>query len=297
VTLTVKPRSPRTGQQRVGQRRARQVRQELGAEIAALRESSGLTMRALALAAGISPSTQAGIENGTHSPSIEVIARVANALGAGLGVRLYPGTGPRIYDHVQAAMLKALLLDLHPRWRRSLEVPLRHPTRGVIDLVLEDAVEPAIVACEAQSQLRRLEQQIRWASMKADALSLARTEARARAGARRWAGGGAGSSVDGESTAGPEGTAVGTEGAAVGTEQTLLEVSRLLLLRSTRTNRHVVMEHADLLAVAYPASHADLLAALCGTAPWPGPGLVWCGVDAAGARILDRPPRGVRLGR
>jgi transcriptional regulator with XRE-family HTH domain len=255
----VKPKAPRTGQQRQGQRRARQIRHELGAEITALRESSGLTMRALALAAGISPSTQAAIESGACSPSIEVISRIAHALGAGFGVRLYPGTGPRVYDHIQTAMLKALLPGLHPRWHRRLEVPLRHPARGVIDLVLEDASEPVIVACEAQSQLRRLEQQVRWANMKADALSLARAAA-------------------GGSRPGPE-------------------VSRLLLLRSTSANRHVVMEHGDLLAVAYPADYAGLLAALRGTKRWPGAGLVWCTVDAAGARLLDRPPRGVRLGR
>ena len=117
-------------------------------------------MRALALAAGISPSTQRAIEGGTHSPSIEVVARVAEVLGAGLGVRLYAGTGPRIYDHLQASMLKALLHVLHPRWTRRLEVPVYGQARGVIDLVIEDASEPAVVACEAQSQLRRLEQQI-----------------------------------------------------------------------------------------------------------------------------------------
>ena len=219
-------------------------------------------MRALALAAGIAPSTQRAIEDGIHSPSIEVLARVAQVLGAGLGVRLYAGTGPRIYDHLQAPMLKALLRDLHPRWTRRLEVPVHGQARGVIDLVLEDASEPAVVACEAQSQLRRLEQQVRWATMKADELAVLRGEARA-----------------GELVAMP----------AV--------VSRLLLLRSTQSTRHIVTEFSDLLATAYPARYADLLAALTGIAPWPGPGLVWCAVDGEGARILERPPRGIRLGR
>jgi transcriptional regulator with XRE-family HTH domain len=258
----VKPRSPRTAHQRRGQRRARVIRHELGAQITALRESSGLSMRALALAAGISPSTQRAIEGGTHSPSIEVVARVAEVLGAGLGVRLYAGTGPRIYDHLQASMLKALLHVLHPRWTRRLEVPVYGQARGVIDLVFEDASEPAVVACEAQSQLRRLEQQLRWATMKTDALAAARLQAEG---------------VDAATTHGP--------------------VSRLLLLRSTQSTRHVVTEFTGLLAAAYPARYADLIAAITGSAPWPGPGLVWCAVDNEGARILDRPPRGIRLGR
>jgi transcriptional regulator with XRE-family HTH domain len=259
----VKLKSPRTDHQRRGQRRARAIRHDLGAEITALRESSGLSMRALALAAGISPSTERAIEGGTHSPSIEVLARVAQVLGAGLGVRLYAGTGPRIYDHLQAPMLQALLHILHPRWTRRLEVPVYGQARGIIDLVLEDASEPMVVACEAQSQLRRLEQQVRWASMKADALAEAHHPA------------------DG----------VGAAAAGCGA------VSRLLLLRSTQATRHVVTEFAELLAVAYPARYVDLLAAITGNAPWPGPGLVWCTVQSEGVRILDRPPRGIRLGR
>ncbi|MFO7533409.1 MAG: helix-turn-helix transcriptional regulator [Candidatus Limnocylindrales bacterium] len=261
----MRPKPPLNGHQRRGHRRARAIRQDLGAEVAALRESSGLSMRALALAAGISPSTQAAIEAGTHSPSIEVLARVADALGARLGVRLFPGTGPHIFDHLQAGMLKALLQELHSRWDRRLEVPVYGQARGVIDLVLEDARERVVVACEAQSQLRRLEQQVRWASMKADALAQARHSAGARHSAQE------------------------REQAEV--------VSRLLLLRSTQSNRHVVSEFGELLMAAYPARYADLIAALTGTAPWPGSGLAWCAVDGDGTRILERPPRGIRLGR
>jgi hypothetical protein len=79
-----------------------------------------------------------------------------------LGVRLYPGTGPLIRDHLQAAMIEALLQILHPRWRPSPEVWVTRPVQGVIDLVLEaevddDATAP-LIATEAQSELRRLEQ-------------------------------------------------------------------------------------------------------------------------------------------
>jgi transcriptional regulator with XRE-family HTH domain len=289
----VRPKPPLNGHQRRGHRRARVIRQDLGADVAALRESSGLSMRALALAAGISPSTQATIEAGTHSPSIEVLARVADALGARLGVRLFPGTGPRIFDHLQAGMLKALLQELHSRWDRRLEVPVYGQARGVIDLVLEDARERVVVACEAQSQLRRLEQQVRWASMKADALA----EARHTAGSHDFAA--VRHEVAARQAAQEPYSGQGPHRAQHGpvSDSQPEVVSRLLLLRSTQSNRHVVSEFGELLTAAYPARYADLIAALTGTAPWPGPGLVWCTVDGDGTRVLERPPRGIGLGR
>jgi hypothetical protein len=90
-----------------------------------------------------------------------------------LSVRLYQGTGPLIRDHIQAAMIEALLGESHERWRPSPEVAVERPARGVIDLVLDAEAEP-IVACEAHSELRRLEQQLRWSRAKADALAAAR---------------------------------------------------------------------------------------------------------------------------
>ena len=92
-----------------------------------------------------------------------------------LAVRFYPGTGPLIRDHFQAAMIEAVIRELHHRWRRFPEVWVTHPVRGVIDLLLEsDSAAEPLVATEAQSELRRLEQQIRWAGAKSDALADAR---------------------------------------------------------------------------------------------------------------------------
>lgn len=90
-----------------------------------------------------------------------------------LSIRFYPGTGPIIRDHIQAAMIGALSDVLHERWQPTPEVRVHQPVRGVIDLVLE-APEPPLVSCEGHSQLRRLEQQVRWASAKSEALAQAR---------------------------------------------------------------------------------------------------------------------------
>jgi hypothetical protein len=67
-------------------------------------------------------------------------------------------------------MVEKLLRCLDPRWKPQLEVPVKHPSRGVIDVVLTDRSSPVAVAAEVQSELRRLEQQIRWSTEKADGL-------------------------------------------------------------------------------------------------------------------------------
>jgi hypothetical protein len=116
-----------------------------------------------------------------------------------------------------------------------------------------DALDEPLVATEAHSELRRLEQQVRWARMKADALHMAHEGRRS--------------------------------------------VGRLLLLRSTTRNRAIVSQHTELVAAAYPARVVDAYAALTGKAPWPGDTLIWCRLEGADASVLDRPPRGISVGR
>lgn len=91
-------------------------------------------------------------------------------MGGAAAVRIYPGTGPILRDHLQTRMLDALLRVVHPRWTCSLEVPVHGPARGVIDIVLDDQASPTILAGEAESDLRRLEAQTRWANEKAESL-------------------------------------------------------------------------------------------------------------------------------
>jgi transcriptional regulator with XRE-family HTH domain len=215
----------------------------------------------LAAAAGISHGELWAIESGLISPSLEALTRIAGALGGRLAFRLDPGTGPIIRDHIQAALLQGLLPVVHSRWRKLLDVSVYRPVRGAIDLVLDDPEEPVTIAAEAHSQLRRLEQQIRWAGMKADAL--------ADGGARELG------PVRGEIT----------------------NISRLLILRVTAKNMEVVRTYDDLLAAAYPARHSDAVAALTGTQPWPGPALVWMDVANGRAALRSAPPRGIAVGR
>jgi len=227
-------------------------------EVERARSDAGLSVRRLAQAAGISHGTLLSIERGERDPTTEAVARVAAVLGMSFSVRLYPGTGPLIRDQHQALMLGALIGIAHPRWRRHLETGVYRPVRGVIDCVLDAPDEP-VVACEAESDLRRIEQQLRWSRAKADALATARS---------------------GEASGIP-----------------MVRVARLLLLRSTTRTRAIAAQYAGVLAAAYPASAASAYDALTGLAPWPGDSLLWCRVEDGVAVVLARPPRGITVGR
>lgn len=73
--------------------------------------------------------------------------------------------------------------------------------------------------------------------------------------------------------------------------------SSLLLVRSTEATRLVARTFEATLSAAYPARTEDALAALRGTAAWPGPALVWARFEKGRAEILQGPPRAVRVGR
>ena len=235
----------------------RSMRVSIGTEIRRLRLDAGLSQRRLAESASINHGHLSLIERGLREPSLVVLTAIADALGGSLSVRLYPGTGPRLRDPIQARITEALLRILDPRWTRSVEVPVHRPARGVIDAVLHDQAAGIIVATEVQSELRRLEQQVRWSNEKAESLP----------SADLWR------FVDGTP-----------------------RIDRLLVLRSTRTNRHLAERFAETLRVAYPASPDEVYRALSTPdASWPGSALIWAEVDGDVARVLDRRPRRVKL--
>ena len=249
-----------TGRPTTIQRRSAEVRRAFGNDVRMIRTDAGITPTQLATAAGISRPHLWGIETGRSEATTEVLVRIGQALGADVSVRLYPGTGPQIRDHIQAAIAEALLGDLDSRWKRFLEVPVYRPVRGVIDLVLHDAASHLILAAEIQSELRRLEQVVRWSHQKRDAL----------ASADLW---------------------------AFASSAQTPTISGLLLLRSTRATRRVVNDHAALLASAFPARTRDAITSLTGSAPWRGAAIVWASVEKGRAELIDGPPRSVAFGR
>lgn len=165
-------RPTRTKVQRDGRKRGVSEVSSVIRTLKDTREDAGISQRALALAAGLGPSAVRQVEEGRHEPTIGVLARLAAALGGELAVRFYPGTGPRVRDHLQSAMLDGLAARLHARWTASPEVWVTAPIKGVIDLLLTDRAGRSVV-CEAHSELRRVEQQLRWIGAKVEAVTQA----------------------------------------------------------------------------------------------------------------------------
>ncbi len=228
--------------------RAARIREELASELVRLCDDSGVTQRALARASGVPQASISRILSGASCPSLETYVRLATAIGADFVGRLYPNTGPAIRDRHQARMLEALLAAIHSRWHAHTEVAVRRPGRGWIDAVLHDRAACLLVATEIQSDLRRLEQIVRWSGEKADSLP-------------SWEGW----------------THLGEAP----------QVSRLLIVRRTRATRAVAAEFERQLRVAYPAHPDDALAALNGASPWPGPAMVWAVFDRGGVRLAS----------
>lgn len=230
-------------------RRTARTHRNLAEDVRRLREDAGVTRAALAAEAGVDLGFLCRIEDGTQRPSIDTYTKLATALGADLGARLHPNTGPAIHDRHQAPILEALMSSLHPRWTTYPEVAVRHPSRGWIDALLHARREQLVIAMEIQSDLRRVEQLLRWFPEKVTSLP-------------SWEGW----------------TQLGEVGPP----------SRLLIVRSTRATRTVGREFERQLRAAYPAHPADALTALFGTVAWPGPALVWADLQAARVRFLDR---------
>jgi transcriptional regulator with XRE-family HTH domain len=216
-------------------------------DLVRVREDAGISRGRLAAAAGVSRRYLDQIEAGGERPTLELYQRLASALGADLSPRIYPNTGPAIRDRHSARILELTLTGLHPRWVRFGEVAVRQPSRGWIDLVLHEPVERILIAGEIQSELRRLEQLIRWSGEKADSLP-------------SW------------------------EGWMQLHDRP--SISRLLLVRRTRATQAVAREFARQLRVAYPPHPDDALASLTGMAPWPGAAMVWVELNGTRSRLV-----------
>ena len=249
--------APRTSDRTIVGRRTRSVVSAAVADLERLRSDAGVTRSVLARAARVDIGYLSRVVTGDRQPSISVLVAIATALGADLSIRAFPTTGPNIYDRIQARIVEELVRVAHPSWRRAVEVAVQRPARGFVDLVLHRPSE--LVAAEVHTRLDRVEQTIRWSQDKARSLP----------------------SPD-ISPPGPNEPAV----------------HRLLVLRSTATTREIARRFEATLAAAYPARASDTYAALTQPdRPWPGDAILWADVRGDDARILERPPRGVALGR
>jgi transcriptional regulator with XRE-family HTH domain len=222
-----------------------------------MRLDAGLSARAVARAAGISHSTLLGLEDGTFDPTVEVVSRVGSVLGCRVGIRLNPGTGPAIKDHLQAAMFSGLSPHIGAAWRRYPEVPVFRPIRGYIDLAIEEDIHPQAVAIEGHSLIERAEQTLRWIHAKSDALELRLSE--------------------------------------LGRPRPVSRV--LLLRSVPSTRQAVVLAHDLFAAAFPARMSDAVDALRDPSRPWPGAAILWMTVAGGEARLLRYPPPGIRVGR
>lgn len=157
--------------QRELMRHHRELLRRIGNQVAEMRQDVGWSQRTLAAAAGVSRSHLGEIETGDAEPGIEILERIAAALGADFGAKLFEGTGPALRDHTQTPMTNELLRVSRRTWAGRVEVVVTWPVHGVIDAVLEERRGPVTVVTELHGQLRRAEQQVRWQNQKAEALA------------------------------------------------------------------------------------------------------------------------------
>lgn len=115
-----------------------------------MRNDAGITLTELSHVVGVHRSHLARVEAASARPSVQVLTAIGLALGADLSLRYFPGSGPRLHDRFQAAMIERFLRAIDGRWSVELEVPISQPSRGVIDVVLTDRGSTAVVAAEAQ---------------------------------------------------------------------------------------------------------------------------------------------------
>lgn len=235
----------------------RRIERDVGEEFERIRIDTGATKAQAARAAGVDRTFIGRVEAGLARPSLETLVAYATALGADVSIRVYPGTGPRLTDRHQARMVEDVLRQLDPIWRPHLEVPVSHPSRGVIDAVFERRDQPLLVISEFQSTFPRLEQQLRWIAEKSHAIGS--------------------SDLVGPGPVPP--------------------TSRLLVLRSTASTRAVAREFEATLRAAYPANTRSAVDSLRRGTAWPGSAIVWVRIDGDRVEMLDGPPRGVVVGR
>ncbi|MER7274340.1 XRE family transcriptional regulator [Dactylosporangium sp. NPDC000244] len=85
----------------------------VGERLRRMREARGLSLSALARAAGIGKATLSGLEHGTRNPTLETLYAVAGALGVPLtALVLKPGDPPAAAADVRGAAVTATLLEV-----------------------------------------------------------------------------------------------------------------------------------------------------------------------------------------
>lgn len=131
-----------------GQRPSRLLRHRAAEGLVGVRHASGLSVRAVARLVQVSPSRIARLEAGDPgTTTIDLVARVAAALGLELAASLYPSGDP-IRDRAHLALLERLRARLPQaaRWRTEVPVPILGDLRSGDAIVSTSAGDVLIEA-------------------------------------------------------------------------------------------------------------------------------------------------------
>jgi transcriptional regulator with XRE-family HTH domain len=105
-------------------------RRELGQRLRALRAASGRTVAAVATDAGLSVPYVANLENGRGNPTMEVVSRLAHALGTRAEIELVPEGVGRADSTLPGITLPATLVRLSRGARFRFDVSLMAEALG-----------------------------------------------------------------------------------------------------------------------------------------------------------------------
>jgi transcriptional regulator with XRE-family HTH domain len=146
-----------------GELRGRDLLIDLSRELRRARRDRGLSLRAVALAAGISAPTVYRIERGL-SPNVSLVAlaRLLAIVGLELGAKAFPGGQP-IRDARHVELLGRLRARLHRSLRWATEVPLPIPgDQRAWDALISGSgwlygVEAETAPTDSQAMARRIQ--------------------------------------------------------------------------------------------------------------------------------------------
>jgi transcriptional regulator with XRE-family HTH domain len=150
-------------------RMARLLGEQIGTEVALARTNLGLTRRAAARLAGLSPSTQERIEAGDPSVRLDTSCRAAAAVGLKLWAKAYPVKTPSLRDTGQLRIAETLRQAAHSSYRVVQELGLSSGRSA--DQVFFGPDE--IIHAEIERVLADLQAQYRSGSTKRDELAAA----------------------------------------------------------------------------------------------------------------------------
>lgn len=149
------------------ERMARELALAIGREITLARANLGLTIRAAARLAGVSPTTQRRVEDGDPRTQLDTLCRCAVAVGLKLWGKAFPARTPSLRDTGQLRVAEHVRSMCHRALRVVLELAVGNGRS--IDTAIFGALE--IVAMEIERLVTDFQAQYRSAVAKRDELA------------------------------------------------------------------------------------------------------------------------------